>query len=53
MNQYSYKFISINCFFFIKDNWTALLNASQNGNLDIVRVLVEHDAQIEHCDCVS
>ena len=37
----------------LKDNWTALLNACQNGNLDIVRVLVEHGAQLEHADCVS
>lgn len=37
----------------MQDNWTALLNASQNGNLDIVRVLVERDAQIDHYDCVS
>lgn len=37
----------------MQDNWTALLNASQNGNLDIVRILVERDAQIDHYDCVS
>lgn len=35
------------------DNWTALLNAAQNGNLQIVEILVENDAQIDHCDCVK
>ena len=35
------------------DNWTALLNASQNGNLQIVQILIEHDAHIDHCDCVK
>ena len=38
---------------FVQDNWTALLNACQNGNLDIVRAVIERDAEIEHYDCVS
>ncbi|CAF3558384.1 unnamed protein product [Rotaria socialis] len=37
--------------FYQWDNWTALLNAAQNGNLDDVRTLVEYGAKIEHCDC--
>ena len=42
-------------FFFLseKDHWTALLNASHNGNFDMVKILVENDAQLEHFDCVN
>ena len=37
----------------LQDNWTALLNACQLGNLGIVRILLDYDARIEHNDCVS
>lgn len=36
-----------------QDNWTALLNASHNGNFDLVKLLIENGAQIEHFDCVK
>lgn len=35
------------------DNWTALLYAAKNGHLDIVQMLLEHDADVEHRDMVS
>ena len=44
-----------NAFFYFKyafkDGWTALLNASKNGNAALVKLLLTHKAPIEDRDC--
>lgn len=44
-----------NAFFYFKyafkDGWTALLNASKNGNAALVKLLLAHKAPIEDRDC--
>ena len=34
------------------DNWTALLCASKAGHLEVVEILIEHGADVEHRDMV-
>ena len=34
------------------DSWTALLSAAKNGHLEVVELLIDHGANIEHRDMV-
>jgi len=36
-----------------QDNWTALLNAAKQGFADVVELLLDNGANIEHRDTVS
>ena len=36
-----------------QDNWTALLNAAKEGHTEVVHMLCERGAYIEHIDMVS
>ena len=35
-----------------QDNWSALLNAAKEGHHDIVTLLLEHGAEVDHKDIV-
>ena len=37
----------------MQDNWTALLNASKEGHVDVVELLADSGAALEHRDIVS
>jgi len=41
------------CCIFCQDNWTALLNAAREGFAEVVLLLLEAGANIEHRDTVS
>jgi ankyrin repeat-rich membrane spanning protein len=35
------------------DNWTPLLNAAKGGHLEVIEILLDHGAEIEHKDMVG
>ena len=39
--------------FTTQDNWSALLNAAKGGHRDIVALLLDYGAQVDHKDIVS
>lgn len=49
--KFVFLLVRHNCFD-LKDEWSALINASKEGYTEIVSYLIEHEADIHHAELV-